>query len=75
MPSSTMHLLVAQAVAQAGSIPLTGRFLLGNLAPDAVAMRNGYTPQDRERAHLRNPDCGRPGAKRAGYRLYPQDPL
>ena len=41
MPSSTMHLLVAQAVAQAGSIPLTGRFLLGILAPDPVAMRNG----------------------------------
>ena len=37
MPSSTMHLLVAQAVAQASAIPLTGRFLLGNLAPDAVA--------------------------------------
>lgn len=76
MPSSTMHLLVSQAVAQAGSIPLTGRFLLGNLAPDAVAMRNGYTPQDRERAHLRNPDW-RAAWSQAGevISLYPQDPF
>ena len=76
MPSSTMHLLVAQAVAQASSIPLTGRFLLGNLAPDAIAMRPGYTAEDQAHAHLRNPDW-KAAWSQAGelIAMYPKDPF
>lgn len=74
MPSSTMHLWVAQAVAEASSISLTGRFLLGNLAPDAVAMRTGYTVEDRKRVHLRNPDWKAAWKQaREVITLYPKD--
>ena len=74
MPSSTLHLLAAKAVTQACSLPLTGRFLLGALAPDAVAMRIGCTQEDRDRAHLRNPDW-KAAWQETGeiIKLYPKD--
>ncbi len=52
MLTSTLHLLIAQKIAAEGVMPLNGRFLLGNLAPDAVMIRSGYTRELLNTAHL-----------------------
>lgn len=56
MPLPTLHLVLAQETAALAGISLSGRFLLGNLAPDAIHMRPGADRQDKNRTHLRVPD-------------------
>lgn len=56
MPLPTLHLLVAQVAAEKAGISLSGRFLLGNLAPDAIHARPGADRVDKNRTHLRVPD-------------------
>jgi len=56
MPASMIHLLTSRALVRLAVVPMTGRFLLGSLAPDAVILRNDASREDRYDAHLHNPD-------------------
>lgn len=49
MPGSMVHLLVAQLLPD-GREPL---FLLGSIAPDAIAQRPGATREEKDRMHFR----------------------
>jgi hypothetical protein len=53
MPLPTIHLLVAEEVAHRTGMGLSGRCLLGAIAPDAVHMRKGSTLNDKHETHLR----------------------
>lgn len=56
MPFPTIHLLVAEEVAHRTGLGLSGRCLLGAIAPDAVHMRKNFTRADKYRSHLRSQD-------------------
>lgn len=53
MPLPTIHLLVAEEVAHRTGMGLSGRCLLGAIAPDAVHMRKDSTLDDKHETHLR----------------------
>ncbi len=52
MPLPMVHLAVAVAIIPDLDAPEAPAFLLGNLAPDAIHMRPGWTPDDKQRVHL-----------------------
>jgi len=54
MPLPTIHLLVAEEVAHRTGMGLSGRCLLGAIAPDAIHMRKDMTPEDKHYTHLRS---------------------
>ena len=54
MPLPTMHLWVARKVAEQAGFELSGRYLLGNISPDAVKVKKKVDPKDYPYAHLRN---------------------
>lgn len=56
MPLPTLHLWVAERAAQLAGLPISGRYLLGNLAPDAIHMRSDTGRSDKDRTHLREPN-------------------
>ena len=56
MPLPTLHLWVAERAAQLAGLPVSGRYLLGNLAPDAIHMRPDTDRTDKNRTHLREPN-------------------
>lgn len=56
MPLPTLHLWVAERAAQLAGLPISGRYLLGNLAPDAIHMRSDTDRSDKDRTHLREPN-------------------
>ena len=56
MPKSTMHLWVAKKIADHLKFDAGASFLLGNIAPDAVAARPDRSKQDKQIAHLRQPE-------------------
>ncbi|MGI5878626.1 MAG: hypothetical protein ACOX7W_08465 [Christensenellales bacterium] len=53
MPLPTIHLLVTEAVAHRTGMGLSGKCLLGSIAPDAIHMRKGSTLDDKHNTHLR----------------------
>lgn len=55
MPLPTMHLWVARKIAERAGLPISGRYLLGNIAPDAIHGRRQATPEAKYEAHLRVP--------------------
>ncbi|MFO7698232.1 MAG: hypothetical protein R6X16_13900 [Anaerolineae bacterium] len=52
MPLPMVHLTVAVTMLADLNFPRVPEFLLGNLAPDAIHMREGWTPDDKRRTHL-----------------------
>jgi hypothetical protein len=56
MPKSTMHLWVAKKIADRLKFEASASFLLGNIAPDAVSVRQDRSKKDKQIAHLRQPD-------------------
>lgn len=56
MPKSTIHLWVAKKVAENLGVIPGASFLLGNISPDAANLRKDATKQDKQIAHLRQPD-------------------
>ncbi|MHB1318459.1 MAG: zinc dependent phospholipase C family protein [Anaerolineae bacterium] len=52
MPLPMVHLTVATAMVDDLAGPWVPGFLLGNLAPDAIHMRDGATPDDKRLNHL-----------------------
>lgn len=53
MPLPTIHLLVTEEIAHRTGIGLSGRCLLGSIAPDAIHMRKDSTADDKHYTHLR----------------------
>ena len=56
MPKSTMHLWVAKKIADHLKFDPSASFLLGNIAPDAVSTRTDRSKNDKQIAHLRQPE-------------------
>ncbi|MEX1377566.1 MAG: zinc dependent phospholipase C family protein [Eubacteriales bacterium] len=54
MAPATIHLKIANDVAESMGIKISGQFLLGAIAPDAVFMRVDYNGEDIEDSHYRN---------------------
>ena len=52
MPLPMVHLAVAVTMLPDLQDPRAPGFLLGSLAPDAIHMRPGWTPDDKRRVHL-----------------------
>ncbi len=53
MPLPMIHLLTAKYAAERAGLPSSGRYLLGNLAPDAVHMRSAGAREGKIRSHFR----------------------
>lgn len=56
MPLPTIHLLVAQKISEKMNVHISGRLLLGSIAPDAIHVRAGNVRSDKHNTHLRIPE-------------------
>ena len=56
MPLPTIHLLVAQKISEKLEMSVSGKLLLGSLAPDAIHARAGNVRADKNNTHLRDPE-------------------
>jgi hypothetical protein len=52
MPSSIMHLKLADSIDLVPSASLKGMYLLGSISPDSIHMRTGATREDKRNIHL-----------------------
>jgi len=56
LPLPMIHMLVADKAAAKAEMNISGRLLLGSIAPDAVRMRDGASREESRQAHLQQED-------------------